>query len=91
MDQKQNGGRHTAVTLGEVTDPKVWLTAADCILHGNSQAAVCPYCGAKPLQSEAACGSDHIGFMLLHCPHCGKSAHFSRVRFPEDSQTRIKL
>ena len=45
MEQKQNGGRHTAVTLGEVTDPKVWLTAADCILHGNSQTAVCPYCG----------------------------------------------
>lgn len=91
MELKQNGGKRTAITLGEATDPKAWLTAADCILHGNSQEAVCPFCGTKPLQSETACGPDHIGFLLLHCPHCGRSAQFSRVQFPADMQPNIQL
>lgn len=35
------------------------------------------------LKATAVYGADRIGFLLLTCPVCGKSANFSCVKSPE--------
>lgn len=81
MDLKKTGGAITAKKLDLVSDPSPWAEAASAFLE-DSKKLRCPICGQDGLRANAACGSDRVGFLLLSCPSCGKSAHFSRVVFP---------
>lgn len=81
MIQNRDGGMTTAKRLDLANDLSIWQNAAQAFLSGD--AAKCPLCGAV-LESESRCGPDRVGFLLLTCPSCGKSANFSRVRFPSN-------
>lgn len=79
MVQNRDGGMTTAKRLDLANDLSIWQNAAQALLSGD--AAKCPLCGAV-LKSESRCGPDMVGFLLLSCPSCGRSANFSRIRFP---------
>lgn len=81
MDPRKTGGATTAKKLDMVSDPTPWAETASVFLE-DSKPLSCPICGQDGLRAIAACGSDRVGFLLLSCPSCEKSAHFSRVVFP---------
>ncbi len=83
MDQKPSGGTTITKRLDLVDDPIKWQPAAECFLHGNGESATCPECGHSAINCETVKYFGGIGYMLLTCPNCGKSAHFSRVKFPD--------
>jgi hypothetical protein len=81
MSQNPDDDMIPAQKLDLVKDSSPWLKPASAFLAGDPH-VTCPLCGAPHVQVTAACGKDLIGFLALHCPTCGKSVHFSRVRFP---------
>lgn len=85
MVQNKHGGTPTSKKLDLANDLAVWQNAAQAFLTGES--AECPLCGTA-LESESRCGPDRVGFLLLTCPSCGKSANFSRVRFPVNASVK---
>lgn len=86
MVQKKSGGMITAKKLDMTNDPRAWENAAEAFLHGVSEIG-CPLCKKGQLQITAVCGPDRVGFLLLTCPVCGKSANFSRIKFPTSIKT----
>lgn len=82
MDPKKTGGAATVKKLDLVSDPSLWNETASAFLDGAEQ-LYCPLCKQNGVVATAACASDRVGFLLLSCPSCGKSAHFSRVVFPK--------
>ncbi len=87
MAQRINGGVTTARKLDIVNNLSPWETAAQAFLAGKNEIE-CPLCQKGTLQSTAVCGPDRIGFLLLTCPACGKSANFSRIKFPPSVETQ---
>lgn len=76
----------TAKKLDIASDLHPWESAAQAFLNGEHEIG-CPLCLKGELKATAVCGADRIGFLLLTCPVCGKSANFSRVKFPESIST----
>ena len=81
MFQRQFGGINTEMKLDVVRDPSKWSPVLDAYLN-NAVPLVCPLCKSKKVYVISEYGKDHIGFAFVHCPDCGKGAHFSRVLFP---------
>ena len=82
MVQRINGGVTTVKKLDMVSNLSFWAPAAKAYLDGASEIG-CPLCKKGELKVTAVCGKNRIGFLLLTCPICGKSANFSRIKFPE--------
>ena len=82
MVQKQPGGTPTERKLDIVRDPSDWAPVLNAYLNNASAPLTCPLCGGKRVHVTAEHGEDHIGFAIIHCLDCGKSAHFSRLLFP---------
>ena len=87
MAQKTNGGMTTARKLDTASNLHPWESAAKSFLDGAT-AIGCPLCRKGELKITAVSGPDHIGFLLFTCPVCGKSANFSRIKFPESIPTK---
>ncbi len=47
----------------------------------------CPYCKSKEVKVNLF-AKDNIGFAQFHCENCGKEAHLSRVKFPDNVVTK---
>lgn len=88
MDPKKTGGAVIAKKLDLVSDPSLWNETASAFLEGAEQLN-CPLCKQNSVVATAACASDRVGFLLLSCPSCGKSAHFSRVVFPQSLEIPV--
>ena len=82
MVQKQSGGITIETKLDIVRDPSDWLPVLNAYLNDASAPLTCPLCNGKRIHITVEHGEDHIGFAIVHCPDCGKSAHFSRLLFP---------
>lgn len=87
MAQRPNGGVTTAKKLDMASDLHPWENTAQAFLDGKNESE-CPLCQKGKLESTAVCGPDRIGFLLLTCPVCGKSANFSRIKFPPSVKTQ---
>ena len=81
MPQKLSGGRATVEKQDLVNNLTPWYDAASEILSGKKQVQ-CPLCKSDYLKSDFRYGIDQVGFLLLMCPSCKKSARFSRGIFP---------
>lgn len=82
MAQRENNGMIIVKKLDMTNDLRPWEPSAKAFLSGEHKIC-CPLCLSGKLKATAVCGADRIGFLLLTCPVCGKSANFSRVKFPE--------
>ncbi len=83
MIPNSTGGMNTGVKLDLASDLTEWIPLLERYFDDSAALIECPSCHEAALNIITRCGVDRIGFALLTCPHCGKSANFSRVKFPE--------
>ena len=57
----------------------IWIPAYDAVRAGKKPQ--CPKCKSDDIEVISDSDDKGVGFMLITCNGCGKSAHFSRVEF----------